>query len=78
MNMKLGSLTLREEHILMVFENRVLSRIFRPKRDEVSRGWRNVYNEELRNLYPTPNILLLSLTSTVQSWTFASSYFLVP
>jgi hypothetical protein len=35
------SLTLREEHRLRVFENRVLSRIFGPKRDEVTRGWRN-------------------------------------
>jgi hypothetical protein len=39
-------LTLREEHRLRVFENRVLRRIFGPKRDEVTGGWRKLYNEE--------------------------------
>jgi hypothetical protein len=42
------SLTLREEHTLRVFENRVL-RIFGPKRDEVMGGWTKLYNEELHN-----------------------------
>jgi hypothetical protein len=37
---------------LRVFENRVLRRIFGPKRDEVMGGWRKLHNEELRNLYP--------------------------
>jgi hypothetical protein len=41
------SLTLREEHILRVFENRVFKRIFGPKRDEMTRGWRKLHNEEL-------------------------------
>jgi hypothetical protein len=41
------SLTLREEHRLSVFENRVLRRIFGPKRDEVTRGWERVHSEEL-------------------------------
>jgi hypothetical protein len=41
------SLTLREEHRLRVFENRVLRRIFGPKRDEVTGGWRKLHNEEL-------------------------------
>jgi hypothetical protein len=41
------SLTIREEHRLRVFENRVLRRIFGPKRDEVSGGWRKLHNEEL-------------------------------
>jgi hypothetical protein len=50
------SLTLREEHRLRVFENRVLRRIFGPKRDEVTRGWRNLHNEELHNLYSSPRI----------------------
>jgi hypothetical protein len=45
------SLTLREEHRLRVFENRVLRRIFGPKRDEVTGGWRKHHNEELNNLY---------------------------
>jgi hypothetical protein len=40
-----------------VFENRVLKRIFGPKRDEVSGGWRKSHNEELHNLYPSPNIV---------------------
>jgi hypothetical protein len=44
------SLTLREEHKLRVSENRVLRRIFEPKRDEVTGGWRKLHNEELRNL----------------------------
>jgi hypothetical protein len=39
------SLTKREEHRLRVFENRVLRRIFGPKRDEVTGGWRKLYNE---------------------------------
>jgi hypothetical protein len=41
------SLTLREERRLRVFENRVLSRIFGPKRDEVSAEWRKIHNEEV-------------------------------
>jgi hypothetical protein len=51
------SLTLREEHRLRVFENRVLRRIFEPKRDEVTREWRKLYNEELHNLYSSPDII---------------------
>ena len=50
------SLTLREERRLSVFENRVLRRIFEPKRDEVTSEWRKLYNEELNNLYSSPNI----------------------
>jgi hypothetical protein len=42
------SLTLREEHRLTVFENRVLRRIFGPKRDEVTGEWRKLHNEELQ------------------------------
>jgi hypothetical protein len=40
-----------------VFENRVLRRIFGPKRDEVMRGWRKLHNEELHNLYSLPSII---------------------
>jgi hypothetical protein len=45
-----GSLTLRGEHRLRVLENRVLRRIFRPKKDEVRREWRKLHNGELHNL----------------------------
>jgi hypothetical protein len=51
------SLTLREEHRLRVFENRVLRGIFGPKRDEETGGWRNLHNEELHNLYSSPSII---------------------
>jgi hypothetical protein len=49
------SLTLREEHRLRVFENRVLRGIFGPKGDEVMGDWRELHNEELHNLYSSPN-----------------------
>jgi hypothetical protein len=51
------SLTLREEHRLRVCENRVLRRIFGPKRDDVTEGWRQLHNEELRNLCSFPSII---------------------
>jgi hypothetical protein len=51
------SLTLREEHRLRVFENRVFKRIFGPKRDEVTGDWRKLHNEKLHGLYSTPSIV---------------------
>jgi hypothetical protein len=51
------SLTLKEEHGLRVFENRVLRRIFGPKRDEVTGEWRKLHSEELHNLYSSPDII---------------------
>jgi hypothetical protein len=53
------SLTLREEHRLRVFENRILRRIFGSncKRDEVTGKWRNLHNEEIHILYCSPNII---------------------
>jgi hypothetical protein len=50
------SLTLREEHGLRVFENRVLRRIFGPKRDEITGEWRRLLNEGL-TVYTTQQIL---------------------
>jgi hypothetical protein len=51
------SLTLREEQRLGVFKNRVLRRIFGPKRDEVTGEWRRLHNEEINHLYSSPNIV---------------------
>jgi len=50
------SLTWREERRLRVFENMVLRGIFGPKRDEVTGEWRKLHNEELNDLYSSPNI----------------------
>jgi hypothetical protein len=50
-------LTLREEHRLRVFENRVLRRIFGPKGNEVTGEWSKLHNEELHILYSSPNII---------------------
>jgi hypothetical protein len=49
-------LILSEQHRLSVFENRVLRRIFAPKRDEVMAEWRKLHNGELHNLYSSPDI----------------------
>ena len=51
------SLTLREEHRLSVFENRVLRSIFGPKRDGVTGDWRKLHNVVLNNMYSSPNIV---------------------
>jgi len=61
------SLTLREECRLMVFENRVLMRIFGPRRDEVTGEWRKLHNEELNDLYSSPNIVW-AINSRRMSW----------
>ena len=54
---KTWSLTLREEHRLRVFENMVLRRIFGLKNDEAIGEWRKPHNEELNDLYSSPNIV---------------------
>ena len=51
------SLTLREEHRLRAFENRVLRRIFGLKTDGVTGEWRKLHNEELNDLYSSPSIV---------------------
>ena len=51
------SLTLREERRLRVFQNRVLRRVFGPKRDVVTGGWRNLYNKEISDVYSLPKIV---------------------
>jgi hypothetical protein len=53
------SLTLREEHRLRVFQNRVLRREFEPKRDEVTGDWRKLHNEKLHDFYSSPSIILM-------------------
>jgi hypothetical protein len=57
------SLTIREEHMLRVFENRLLRRIFGPKRDEVAGDSRKLNNEELHNSYSSPSIIRV-----IKSW----------
>jgi hypothetical protein len=51
------SLTLREELWLRMFQNRVLRRIFGPRKDEVTGEWRKLHNEELHHLYSSPTIM---------------------
>jgi hypothetical protein len=60
------SLTLREEHRLRVFENRVLRKIFGPKREE-DRSWRKLHNDGLHSLYSWPNIVRV-ITSRRMRW----------
>jgi hypothetical protein len=62
------SLTLREEHRLRVFENKLLRRIFGPKRDGVTGGCRKLHNEELRDLYSSPSIIRI-IKSRRMRWT---------
>jgi hypothetical protein len=62
-----GYLTLRGEHRLRVFENRVLRRIFGSKRDEVTGEWRKLYSEKLYKLYCSPNIII-QINSRTMRW----------
>jgi hypothetical protein len=63
------SLSLRKEQRLRVFENRVLRKIFGPRRDEVAGQWRKLQNEELHNLYSSPNIIRM-IKSRRMRWTW--------
>jgi hypothetical protein len=58
-----SSVTLKEEHRLRMFENRMLRKIFGPKRDEVMVEWRKLHNEELSDLYSSPSIIRM-----IKSW----------
>jgi hypothetical protein len=57
---EIWSLPLRKEHELMVFENRLLRRIFESKRDEVMGRWRKLHNEELHDLYSSQSTIRLT------------------
>ena len=61
------SLTWREERKLSMFENRVLRRIFGPKRDKETREWRKLHNEKLNDLYSSPNIVRV-IKSRIIRW----------
>jgi hypothetical protein len=61
------SLILREEHRLRVLEKRVLRGIFGQKRDEMTGDWRKLHNEELHNLYSSPNLIRM-ITSRRMAW----------
>jgi hypothetical protein len=62
------SLTPRKEHRIRVFVNRVLRRIFEPRREEVTGEWRKLHNEELHDLYSLPNIFR-AIKSKTMRWT---------
>ena len=66
--MKSVTQTLREERKLRVFENMVLRRKFRPRRDEVTGEWRGLHNEELNDLYFLPNIVGGGIKSRRMRW----------
>jgi hypothetical protein len=60
------SLILREKHRLRVFENRVLRRIFGPKRDEVTGDWRKLHNKKLHDLHSSPSIIRIIKSSRMR------------
>jgi hypothetical protein len=65
MGVKLGRLTLSKEHRLGVFGSRVPRRISRGKRDGVAEGWRKLHNEELHNMYSSPNIIRMMKSTRI-------------
>jgi hypothetical protein len=62
------SLTFREDHRLGMFENRVLRKIFGPKRDELAGEWKKLHNKELHDLYYSPSIIRI-IKATRMRWT---------
>ena len=62
------SLTLREERKLRVSDNMVLRRIFGPRRDEITGDWRRLHNEELNDLYSSPNIVRVIIEKNEMGW----------
>jgi len=67
MSVKLCFSSTREGHVLMMFENRVLRRIFGPMKERVGGGWRRLHNEELNNLYTSPYIIRV-MKSRMMIW----------
>jgi hypothetical protein len=63
---KTWSVTLREEHRLRVFENRVLREIFGRERDEATREWKRLYNQKLHDLYSSQNIFWVIKSSRIR------------
>jgi hypothetical protein len=57
---------IKGEHELRIFENRVLRRIFGPKRDGVTGGWRKLHNKELHDLYSSPSIIRIKKLRTMR------------
>jgi hypothetical protein len=68
------SLTLREGHRLRVFENTVLRRIFEPNREDITGSLRKLHNEELHNLYSSPNIIKISKSRRMRWVGVTSAY----
>jgi hypothetical protein len=62
------AVTLRDERRLWVFDNRVLREIFGPKWEEVTGEWSKLHNEELNDLYCSPNFVLV-IVSGIMRWT---------
>jgi len=59
------SVTLREKHRWRVFEKRVLRKIFGPERDKVTREWIKLHNEEVTDLYSSPNVIWASISGRI-------------
>jgi hypothetical protein len=59
------------EHGLRVFENRMVRRIFGPKRGEVTGGWRKLHNEKLHNMYSSPSIMRIMSRRMRWAWNVA-------